>query len=115
MNVAVVGYRKYNNYEQFELTLKAIIDTENDVIISGGAKGTDAMAEKFANENNLNKIIHKAEWKKYGPIAGPIRNNLIIRDCDYLVAFVSKFSKGTYDAINKAKNNNKQVIIINID
>ena len=58
-----------------------------DTIVSGGAFGADALAEHYAKWKRLKYKIHRPDWKKYGKLAGFIRNKLIINDCDILVAF----------------------------
>nr|QBK89510.1 MAG: DNA recombination-mediator protein A [Pithovirus LCPAC001] len=82
------------------------------LIISGGAKGVDTLAQKYAQDNNIEMKIHHAEWNKYGKSAGPIRNQLIVNDITHLLALPVKNSVGTYSTINKAKKSNKNVTII---
>jgi hypothetical protein len=43
-------------------------------IVSGGARGTDTFAERWAKENNILIKIFKANWDMYGKSAGYIRN-----------------------------------------
>ena len=56
MNYAIVGYRHYNDYDSFSDILEDILPA-GCTIISGGCIGTDTMAEKFADEHKLDKII----------------------------------------------------------
>ena len=44
------------------------------LIVSGGAGGVDALAEKYADKNSMEKHIMPADWKRYGKAAGYIRN-----------------------------------------
>jgi hypothetical protein len=44
-----------------------------------------------------------ADWAKYGPAAGPIRNKEIIDACDVVIAFWDGKSKGTANSIKLAK------------
>ncbi len=113
MKVAVVGSRNFTDYQIGRSILLEIIQPE-DIIISGGAKGADTIAEHFAKEFENEIIIHKPDWDKYGKSAGMIRNGQIIEDCDYVVAFWDGKSRGTADTIRKANNSNKQVIQIDI-
>jgi len=102
MRVGIVGYRNFNDYEKFK-TFLLQIDLKITTIISGGCSGTDTLAEKYANESNIPIIIHYPEWNKYGKSAGPIRNKKIVDDSEFIIAFVSSNSKGTFDTIKKAK------------
>ena len=113
MKVGIVGYRFFNDYNLFE---KSINDLNLNIttIISGGCQGADKLAEEYAKKYNIPMIIHCPNWSKYGNKAGPIRNTTIINDSDYLIAFLSPKSKGTYDSINKAKNKKIPITILNI-
>lgn len=116
MKIAIVGCQYYTNYIYFKQTLNKWINYNGNIttIISGGALGVDSLAEKYAKEYNINLIVHSADWTKYGKNAGLIRNTLIVNDCDKVIAFPSKTSKGTWNTINQAKNKNKDVIIFSI-
>lgn len=123
MKVAVIGSRTFNDYELMCKTLKQFDITE---IVSGSAKGADTLAEKYAKENSILTKLFPADWNdmsepcivgenkygKYNKLAGHKRNTLIVEYCDCVVAFWNG-SSGTADSINKAKNLNKRVIIIN--
>ena len=50
-------------------TYQNYIPNETTEIISGGAKGIDTLAEKYADENNIPKLIIKPEYAKYGKSA----------------------------------------------
>lgn len=115
MNLGIVGYRNYNNYEEFESKLLSKYNPQNiSKIISGGCKGTDKLAELFAKKYNIPLIIHHANWSKYGKSAGPIRNKLIVDDSTELVAFLSLDSVGTKITIKYANDKNIPVVIFSI-
>lgn len=115
MKLAIVGSRNFTDYnfikQNIEKTLKKW-DKTPDLVISGGANGVDCLAEKWAKENNIKTLIYYADWSK-GKKAGPVRNTLIVNECDYMIAFPSRLkSIGTYDSINKAKKANKIIEVI---
>ena len=75
----VAGSREYNNYTEMckvlDYLLKNQVTAHNHiVIVSGGARGADELAEKYADERGYEKHIMKAEWDKYGRSAGYRRN-----------------------------------------
>lgn len=117
MKVAIVGYRKFKDYQSFEKSVNEIF-TCNDIspyeIVSGGAEGADTLAEIYANEYCIPLTIFRAEWNKYGRSAGPKRNKLIVDRADVIIAFLSNESKGTVSTINLAKNANKRVFVIDV-
>lgn len=108
MKVAIIGSRDFNDYGKLKEVLNFFKPTK---IISGGAKGADLLGEKYANENGIEKIIHYPDWDKHGRGAGFVRNQLIIDDCDVVIAFWDKKSKGTRDSITKAHKASKSIFI----
>ena len=55
------------------------IRAEHDVkeIVTGGARGADVLAEKYAKENGMALRLFPAEWDRYGRKAGYIRNPFV--------------------------------------
>ena len=113
MKLGIVGYRNYNNYEEFCEHVKKISGITT--IISGGCRGTDILAERYAAENNIPIRIYKPNWDSYGKKAGPIRNSLIVFDSNMIIAFVHPNSVGTLDTIKKAKKVGLVVIEVSIN
>lgn len=113
MKLAIVGSRNFNDYELLKKEVDNLRNTyEIDEIVSGGAKGTDKLAEKYAKENNLKLTIFKPEWNKYGKAAGVIRNEEIWKYCDIGIAFWDGKSKGTQYSFKFSKKYNKPLKII---
>lgn len=94
-----------------ENLLSGIVPSE---IISGGAKGADAMGEKWARANAIPLKIFPAEWDKHGKSAGYKRN---VQMAEYvgkdgrLLAFWDGESKGTKHMIDIAKKHGLEVVI----
>jgi hypothetical protein len=115
MRIAIVGSRTFTDYQKLKsYVLSQIRIARNDIIISGGAKGADTLAELFADELHLEKKIFYADWDTHGKAAGPIRNTLIVDNADVIVAFPDKNSRGTWDTIQKAKAKNIKTLICEI-
>ena len=116
MKLAVVGSRNFNNYKIMKDFIFSKFDlSEIDTVVSGGARGADTLAEKFAHENNLLLIVKEAEWDKYGRSAGPRRNKLIVEEADVVVAFPTPSSRGTWNTVNLAKEAGKRVEILYVE
>ncbi len=80
-------------------------------IVSGGAKGIDALANNFAIENNYKYIEFLPDYEKYGK-AAPLRiNDEIIDYADIVLALWDGESKGTKYVIDKCKKNGKSLIV----
>ena len=115
MKLAIVGSRTFNDYDLFVKKLMYYVAIETiDLIISGGAIGTDSLAKEFTVHFNMPYLEFPAEWDKYGKSAGYRRNIDIVRACDEVLAFWDGKSKGTKHTIDIAKQQNKKVTIINI-
>ena len=112
MILGIVGSRTFKDY----ITLKDFILEKIDInsvgrIVSGGARGADTLAIDFAKEYHIRWKIHKAYWDEFGKKAGHIRNGLIVRDSDLIIAFWDGLSDGTFDTISQAHNAKKRVLI----
>jgi SLOG family YspA-like protein len=75
----------------------------NVVIITGGASGVDSTATDWAAVNWCQFKEYKADWKKHGRAAGPIRNQRMLDEGkpDLVVAFPG--GRGTADMVKRAK------------
>lgn len=71
----VVGSRSFQSYSNLKSKLDFLLQNQsNIVIISGGAKGADSLAEQYAKEKGYPFLVFPANWKKFGRKAGYIRN-----------------------------------------
>jgi predicted Rossmann fold nucleotide-binding protein DprA/Smf involved in DNA uptake len=103
--VAVVGSRKFSNWEQLNRTLNELM-VEDDEIVSGGAIGADSMAQRWAKENGFLIHIYYPNWERNGKGAGFIRNRKIAENSDIVLAFYAKDAfqaGGTLNTANYAR------------
>ena len=74
---------------------------DHDVsIVSGMARGADALGAKFARANGVQLYEFPADWDKHGKRAGFMRNEQMGNFADGLVAFWDGKSKGTKHMID---------------
>ena len=110
MILAVVGSRTFTNYQLFVAELDRYSDITR--IISGGAKGADMMARRYAKENNITIREYIPNWNLYGKSAGYKRNVFIVDDADQLIAFWDSTSRGTKHSIGLGFERNIPVRVI---
>ncbi len=112
MKVAIVGSINFTNYELVKKYLDSIkINEIATYIISGGAKGVDTLAQRYAKENGIEMLVFKAEWDKYGKSAGFVRNEKMIRNSDIVIAIWDGVSRGTKNSINWASKLKKPLYV----
>lgn len=103
--LAIVGSRDFDNFTILSEAIDNFIEKHGEIsyIVSGGAKGADSLAEKYAKINNIKMKIFKPDWKKYGKAAGIIRNKDIVDNSTHLIAFRINNSRGTTNSIMRAQ------------
>ena len=114
MKIAIVGSRNFKDYNTFKKIIDNIISKfENVEFVSGGAKGADEFAYKYAKENSIPIKIYFPNWEKYEKAAGYKRNKQIWQEADIGIAFWDGKSKGTTHSFDLAKEMNKKLSIYN--
>jgi len=117
MKIAIIGSRDFNDYTLFKLKCLKLLsqsDISKITIISGGARGTDRMAERYAREMGIPLKVINAEWDILGKKAGMIRNEEVLLLCTHVIAFWDGSSPGTRHVIIKAKILNKKLRVVRI-
>ncbi len=104
MKIAVVGSRNLT-----DIIISKYIPEGTTEIITGGAKGIDTLAEKYADKNNITKTVIKPEYEKYGIHAPLVRNKEIVEKADLIIAIWDGKSKGTKSTIDYAMKLNKKI------
>lgn len=81
--ILIAGGRDFADYEMLSSVVSEFLSGHvGDVeIVSGHAKGADALGERYATEHGIPLVVMKAEWGKYGKAAGVIRNRQML---DYI-------------------------------
>ena len=101
MRIAIVGSREYSDFEEVREYVRSL--PKDTVVVTGGARGVDNIAADEANKCGLDVVVHLANWDLHGKKAGPIRNAVVVEDCDKLKAFWDGDSPGTRDVVAKAR------------
>lgn len=112
MIVAVIGSRGFTDYSLVRSKLEELASRINFTIVSGGAKGPDSFAEKYAKEQGIKIQVFKPDWS-LGKGAGFIRNTDIVKAADLIIAFWDEKSRGTLDSLRKSKELGKVAFVVN--
>lgn len=115
--IGIVGSRRRDTHRDYDLLEAEFFKVFEwgDTIVSGGCpKGGDKFAEMIARRYGITIVIHHARWDgPDGRAAGWVRNSLIARDCDVLLAVVAADRRGgTEDTVKKVKRLGKPVVIV---
>ncbi len=87
-------------------------DLDISEIVSGGARGADSLARRYAQLRGIKLTEFLPDWKTLGRSAGILRNIKIIDSAERVVAFWNGTSRGTKHAISYAKAQKKPVKIV---
>ena len=116
IKLAVVGSRSFAD----KALLFDILDRSRhriQLIVSGGARGADTLAQEWAQARSLPCQVFHPKWQdehgRFDRRAGFKRNVDVIKNADEVLAFWDGQSPGTKHAIELARKQNKVVQIVN--
>lgn len=118
MRILVCGGRNFTDFAKVDSVLEQIIfdgdsePIEPTHIITGGARGADFLAQRFALGCRIPHTVYPAQWEMYGKSAGYRRNIQMLEEGkpDLVVAFPG--GKGTAMMIDIAKKAGVEVMEI---
>ena len=103
--VVVCGSRSFSDFVLLRSKLDVFLARKlpDVVILSGGCRGADALAERYAALRGLPVERFLADWARLGRSAGFHRNEVMVKQADAVVAFWDGRSRGTASVISLAK------------
>ncbi len=107
MKILIAGSRSIK-----EFNLSEHIPEKTELIISGGASGIDAIAEKYADQNRISKLILRPRYDLFGKAAPLKRNEIMVDIADEVLIIWDGKSKGTKYTAEYAEKKGKPVTII---
>lgn len=107
MKVAVIGSR-----DLYVADIGSHLPAGCTEIVSGGARGVDTCAARYARDLGLKLTVFLPDYESYGKRAPLIRNREIVNYADRVVAFWNGTSHGTQYVINYCRETNTPCDIV---
>ena len=107
MKICVIGSRSITSFD-----LTPYVPKEAELIITGGAKGVDALAEEYADKNGLSKLVIRPNYRLYGRAAPLKRNEIMIDLADMVLAVWNGASRGSEYSIRYAEKTGERILVI---
>lgn len=107
MKLLIAGSRTINTFD-----LSEYITFDVDLIICGGANGVDRIAEQYADDNRISKLVLKPQYKIYGKAAPIKRNELMVDIADKVLVVWDGDSRGSEYTIHYAMKKGKDITVI---
>jgi hypothetical protein len=106
VKVLVCGGIEYSDYAAVREAIMAKVtehvDEEDVIVIHGGARGADSLADRAAIEIGVHVCRVPALWDTFGPKAGPLRNLAMLQLMpDVVLAFPG--GRGTAHMVGAAR------------
>jgi hypothetical protein len=100
--VLVCGGRDFADRAMLRHHLDLLYRVGWSAVIHGGATGADTLAGEWAALRGIPVEVYPADWRRYGRMAGPMRNQRMLTDGapDLVVAFPG--GAGTADMVRRA-------------
>ena len=109
MRLLIAGSRSISCFD-----LSKYVPNDVSLIISGGAKGVDAMAEEYADQHRISKLILRPRYDLYGRSAPLKRNEMMVELADAVLVIWDGISRGTEFTIHCAEKAGKKVEVVTV-
>lgn len=115
LRIIIAGGRDFNDRDAIIDALQPLtkhLKAGQVQIVTGGARGADALGAQIATLYGCNHALFPAQWDDYGKPAGYIRNELMAENADVLIACWDGKSRGTKHMIGVAKLKGLDVVMV---
>lgn len=111
MRVLICGSRNWLDSRPIYEDLRDLESVE--IVIHGGARGADMLADRMAQTLGLPVKCYPADWDLYGRRAGLVRNQRMIDEGkpDIVLVYWDGKSRGTRDMIRRARRAGIEVVV----
>ena len=109
MKLLIAGSRSITSFD-----LSPYIPDEVDLIITGGAKGIDTLAEVWAAERGIPTVTVKPCYEKYGRAAPIRRDEEMVDMADKVLVIWDGVSRGSKHTADYARKRGKPLTVVTV-
>ncbi len=109
MELLIAGSRSITSFD-----LSPHIPADVDLIITGGAKGVDTLAEAYARERGIPTVTVKPVYKKYGRAAPVVRDKEMVDMADAVLVVWDGRSRGSKHTADYACERGKPLTVVTV-
>lgn len=104
MKFIIAGGRNYLfTYRDYDILDWLLLEHRISEVVCGGATGADDYGRRWGNFRQVPVRIFRADWKKHGKKAGPLRNDKMAKYANGCIVFPG--GKGSKNMVEQAQKN----------
>ena len=110
MKLLIAGSRSITSFD-----LASHVPEGAALVITGGAKGVDALAEEFARERGIPTLTVKPVYERYGRAAPIRRDEEMVDMADAVLVIWDGVSRGSRHTAEYARRKGKPVTVVSVE
>ena len=109
MKLLIAGSRSITSFD-----FSAYVSDDTELIITGGAKGVDTLAEAYARERGIPVVTVKPAYEKYGRAAPVVRDKEMVEMADAVLVVWDGVSRGSRHTADHARKLGKELTLVTV-
>ena len=109
MKLLIAGSRSITSFD-----LSPYVPADVELIITGGAKGVDTLAEAYAKERGIPTLTVKPCYEKYGRAAPILRDEEMVDLADSVLVIWDGVSRGSRHTADYARKKGKPLTVAEV-
>ena len=107
MKLLIAGSRSITSFD-----LSPYVPADVELIITGGAKGVDTLAEAYAKERGIPTVTVKPCYERYGRAAPILRDEEMVDMADSVLVIWDGVSRGSKQTADYARKKGKPLTVV---
>lgn len=109
MKLLIAGSRFITSFD-----LSPYVPADVELIITGGAKGVDTLAEAYAKERGIPAVTVKPCYERYGRAAPILRDEEMVDLADSVLVIWDGVSRGSRHTADYARKKGKPLTVVTV-